>query len=260
MDIKVAGYIVRNDDKWIYDWYEVESFCPNDLTKAINTANGEDLTLLISSPGGDVESASEIRSMLKAYKGNTRSIITGIAASAASVIMTGTKITDAYVTAVIMVHQASTVAAGNAQDFKSAVNMLNEYDLSIANAYAEKTGSPVNECLEMMKDVTYMSVQTAKEKGLIDNIISESPIFQNSVTNTFKFSITNKMREIATSAKNNVKINNSLQKTGNMPNEIDVDSIANKIIEKMNASIKEQEAPRNQLKIDLLKDLDQYGK
>lgn len=254
MDINVHGEIIQNDDKWIYDWCEIESFCPKDLEDAIISANGEEISLLINSPGGDVNAASAMRSRLKAYKGKSKAIITGISASAATVLMTGADKVEAYVTAIFMVHQASTYTRGNSDDIQKTKNMLDEYNRAIANSYAEKTGKSVDECLQLMKDETWMSVEKALDNKLIDNIISNSTAFNTPVTNYFRCSITNKMRKQALEEKE--KAGNSLG-NGKSPTSIDIDEIANRVITILDE--REQEKQK-QLKNSLLKDLGQYGK
>ncbi|MFA5385878.1 MAG: Clp protease ClpP, partial [Eubacteriales bacterium] len=60
MKIKINGIIIPNSEKWIYDWFEIDSITPKEVEDAINEANGEDLDIEINSPGGDVFSAGEI--------------------------------------------------------------------------------------------------------------------------------------------------------------------------------------------------------
>lgn len=252
MDIRVNGAIVSNDDKWIYDWFDIEAFCPKDLQNALDTANGEEITLYINSPGGDVNSASEMRSTLKAYKGKSKAIVTGISASAATVLMTGADTVEAYVTAIFMVHQASTVAAGNSDDIQKTKNMLDEYDRAIANSYAEKTGKTVDECLQMMKNETWMSVEKALENKLIDKIITDSTVLNISITNSLGHIITDKMRKQALEEKQR-----SSQTCDLNNKQLLIDEIANKVIDVLEK--KEKEKQKN-MKNEILKDLDQYGK
>ena len=36
-EAKIRGDIINNDTKWIYDWLEWESTCPNDIKSVIDT-------------------------------------------------------------------------------------------------------------------------------------------------------------------------------------------------------------------------------
>ncbi len=245
LDINVNGEIICSDDKWLYNWYDYESFCPKDLEKELKNADGEEVNLFIDSPGGNVEAASRMRSMLKAYKGKSISIITGFAASAASVLMTGTDVVKAYVTANIMIHQAACRTTGNSNELAGVIDMLTEIDRSIANAYAEKTGKAVNEVLKLMEKTSWYSVQKAKEEGFIDEIISDSQQF--SFTNHFGTTITNKMREIAGKSREK-DLKSQI---------ITTDEIVNKVIEALDNREKQK---MELLKNDILKDLDSFGK
>ena len=84
--LKIQGDIISNDNKWIYEWLEYDSTCPKDVENAINEANGEKIEVEINSGGGDIFAGSEIYTLLKSYKGEIEITITGLAASAASVI------------------------------------------------------------------------------------------------------------------------------------------------------------------------------
>ena len=58
--VNLKGPIISSDEKWIYDWFGVEATCAKDIEKAINNANGEELEVIINSPGGYVDEGSEI--------------------------------------------------------------------------------------------------------------------------------------------------------------------------------------------------------
>lgn len=82
--IEVKGPIIRNSEKWIYEWFGMEATCPKDIGNAIAEANGEPITVEINSGGGDVFAGSEIYTALRAYSGDVEIHIVGLAASAAS--------------------------------------------------------------------------------------------------------------------------------------------------------------------------------
>ena len=102
-------------------------------------AGDGDVVIWLNSPGGDCIAASQIYAMLMDYKGNVTVKIDGVAASAASVIaMAGTKVLMAP-TAMMMVHNPSTIAVGDQEDMQKAMDMLAEVKESIINAYEIKT-------------------------------------------------------------------------------------------------------------------------
>lgn len=168
MTIKINGTIVSNDDKWIYDWCEMDAFCPKDL----NLIDGQDVDIEINSPGGYIYPASEIYTALMQHKGNVNVTITGRAASAASVIaMAGTKVSMSP-TAQIMIHNVSATGSGDYRDFEHYAEQLKKSNDTIANAYMLKTGKNREEILRLMDYETWFTPEEALECGLIDEILS----------------------------------------------------------------------------------------
>lgn len=166
----MKGVIIPNEDKWIYEWFEIENTTPNDVLNALPTDNSP-VEVVINSGGGDVFSGSEIYTALKDYPGTVTVKIVGIAASAASVIaMAGDKVLISP-TAQIMIHNVSSVAQGDYRVMKHEAEVLKNYNKSIANAYMLKTGLSQEELLNLMDKETWLNAQQAKEKGFVDEIM-----------------------------------------------------------------------------------------
>ena len=171
MRIDVQGVIVPNDDAWIYDWFDMDHTAPRDVGKAIEQAKAanEQLDVYINSGGGDVFSGSEIYAALRAYNGAVRIHVTGIAASAASVIaMAGES--DIAPTAQIMVHNVSTTTSGDYRDMEKSSEILQQANRAMAAAYVDKTGMPETDALDMMDAETWLTAAEAVAYGLIDEI------------------------------------------------------------------------------------------
>lgn len=166
----MKGVIIPNEDKWIYEWFEIENTTPNDVLNALPTDNSP-VEVVINSGGGDVFSGSEIYTTLKDYPGTVTVKIVGIAASAASVIaMAGDKVLISP-TAQIMIHNVASVAQGDYRVMKHEAEVLKNYNKSIANAYMLKTGLSQEELLNLMDKETWLNAQQAKEKGFVDEIM-----------------------------------------------------------------------------------------
>ena len=134
-------------------------------------AEDGDITLWINSPGGNVFAAAEIYTMLKEYTGKVTVRIASIAASAASVVaMAGDQI-EMSPTAMLMIHDPSTIAMGNAADMQHAIDVLNEVKESIINAYVAKTGLRRSKISELMSNETWMNAKKAHELGFCDEIM-----------------------------------------------------------------------------------------
>lgn len=169
MKIDVKGAIVPDDDAWIYDLFDVDHANPAKVAEAIEKASGEDLDIYINSGGGDVFAGSEIYSAIRAYTGKVHIHVTGIAASAASVIACAGD-SDIAPTAQMMVHNVSTYADGNYRDMRHTSNVLRQADRAIAAAYVAKTGMPEKDALDLMDAESWLTAQDAVDYGLIDRI------------------------------------------------------------------------------------------
>lgn len=180
--LKINGDIISNDSKWIYDWLEYDCTCPRDVEKAINEANGEKLDVEINSGGGSIFAGSEIYGLLRNY-GNIDITITGLAASAASVIaMAGH--CKMYPTAMMMVHNVSTYADGDHNVMRHTAQTLETANEAIASAYVSKTGMSMKDALKLMDVETWFSAKQAKEKGLIDEVMFENVTHNNVMVNS----------------------------------------------------------------------------
>lgn len=174
MKIPIKGVIVSNDEKRIYELFDMEVTTPKDVTKLIDKANGEKLEVIINSPGGDVYSGSEIYTELMDYKGPVDVKIVGVAASAASVVAMAGGNTKISPTAQIMIHNVSSIAQGDYRDFKHESKVLKNYNKSIANAYILKSGMEQEELLKLMDKETWLSAQQAKEYGFVNEIMFDN--------------------------------------------------------------------------------------
>lgn len=219
MKINVKGAIVPNNDKWIYDMLEMDATSPKDVFDALPSTN-EDVEVIINSGGGDVFSGSEIYTSLKEYPGNVNVKVVGVAASAASVIaMAGSKI-EMSPTAQMMIHNASSIAVGDNREMQTAYNMLTSANKAVANAYIAKTGKSEQEITDLMNEETWFSADTAVEQGFAD-----SKMFNESaprlVANSGQMLSNDAVSRIATLMSKTPEVN------------IDVEQIANKVIEKL---------------------------
>jgi len=168
-----------------------ESWFEDDVTpaafKADLSAGSGPITLHINSPGGDCIAASQIYTMLMDYPHDVKVQIDGIAASAASVIaMAGTKVSMSP-TSLMMLHNPFTVALGDSEEMRKAIQLLDEVKESIINAYEIKTGLSRARLSQMMDSETWMNAVKAKELGFCDEVLYQ-PEKADNVENSFTFS------------------------------------------------------------------------
>ncbi len=220
MQINVSGDIISNDDKWIYDWLEWDSTCPNDIKNALATKpENEKLTVLVNSGGGSVMAGQEIYSLL-CGRSDVEIKVQSLAGSAASVIAMANHCEISPV-AMIMIHNVSmSGASGDYHDMQKNTEILRQMNAALASAYTAKTGKSQEEILKLMDRETWLTANQALEMGFVDGIIkNEKPVFANNVSG---------MRL--------------------------TDEIRNKVLNE-----KAQKGKEDKLKNELLQDLDLYG-
>ena len=143
----------------------------------------EDITLEINSYGGDVFLGIDIMNTLRGHKGDVTVIITGIAASAASVIAMGADVIKMYSNTQLMVHNAWTYASGNAKELRKVADDLESIGESVLASYTHRVDADTVK--KLLDEETYMSASKAKKYGFIDEIVDvaaeevESEIFSN---------------------------------------------------------------------------------
>lgn len=174
---KFWNWVKNEDGRTLYldgviaeeSWFGDE-ITPKQFKSELTDESG-DITIWINSPGGDVFAASQIYNMLMDYKGDVTVNIDGIAASAASVIaMAGGEVYMSPVS-MMMIHNPMTIAFGDTDEMKKAINMLSEVKESIINAYELKTGLSRTKLSHMMNDESWFNSKKSVELGFADGIL-----------------------------------------------------------------------------------------
>lgn len=138
-----------------------------------------DVTVRISSGGGDVYEGIDIMNALKNYEGKVTVIVESLAASAASFIAVGSA--DRVLmrsSSELMIHRAWTFVEGNADDARKTLSDLERQDTKLANIYAGKAGGEIQDWLDAMSAETWYTAEEAVAAGLADEVLvdkSEAP-------------------------------------------------------------------------------------
>lgn len=166
-----VGTLKLNGEVTQYSWWG-EEITPGFVQEKLSEmGNIETLNVYINSPGGEVFAGQTIYHMLKELDCTINIYINVLAASIASVIsMAGDKV---YMTenAIMMIHKASTLGYGNADDMEKTKKVLDAIDNSITSIYSAKTGLGEEKILELLKEETWMTAKEALEYGFIDEIM-----------------------------------------------------------------------------------------
>ena len=170
--IEILGDILDDYYGELYERYKIPATYPKKVKSLLAEADGDDVEININSGGGDVFSGFEIYTAILQYKGNVRINVTGLAASAASVIMCAG---DCYISPVgtVMVHCSACYASGNHNDLEKTAETLKTIDECIANAYVTKTGMTKEKAVALMEDTTWLTADRAVELGLCDGYMEK---------------------------------------------------------------------------------------
>ena len=145
----------------------------NDFTNALNAVKTPNIDLHVNSNGGEIFDGFACYNAIKAHPGHVTTHIDGVAASVASLIaMAGNKVVMAK-NAFMMIHSGWGKFAGDAVELHKQADVLDKLSNSIAQAYADKTGKPVDVIRAAMDAETWFSAEEAKAYGLIDEIEGE---------------------------------------------------------------------------------------
>lgn len=166
-EIRLYGPIGNGFDMWS----GVEMFGESWLVDELGKAGGEDVELLINSDGGSVFTAKTMMEELARYKGQITSIVTGLAASAASFLPMATDRVTIAPGAQMMIHDPWTVAMGNEREMLKAAELLaGVRENTVIPAYLERMSTSRDELRAMLDAETWLSADEAVELGLVDGL------------------------------------------------------------------------------------------
>lgn len=133
----------------------------------------EEITFRLNSVGGDLFAGIAIYNRMTELKGDTITIVDGLAASAASVILQGGKKRKVFAGSQVMVHGASVFMFGhyNQQELKKVEDRIEGGNRSVLEVYAEKTGKEKGFLKGLMDNEKWMTGREAIENGFADELV-----------------------------------------------------------------------------------------
>lgn len=130
----------------------------------------------INSPGGSVFEGNRIYNALRAMSARGVEVTTtvnGLAASMGSVIlMAGDKRQMTHGSR-IMIHEASTIAWGDARTLRKNADLLEGISAEIAGIYADRTGGDSAAIRKLMLAETWMTADEAASNGFVHTVLKD---------------------------------------------------------------------------------------
>jgi ATP-dependent Clp protease protease subunit len=136
-------------------------------------SNTEPIRVYVNSPGGHADDGFAIYDVMRYVTAPVHTIVTGLAASAATIVMIGADRGGrlALPNARIMLHQPSQGARGTASDIAITAREIIRLRKKANELFAEETGHSVEKIEKDMHRDFWMTSEEAVAYGLVDKIV-----------------------------------------------------------------------------------------
>jgi ATP-dependent Clp protease protease subunit len=150
------------------DWFG--GIAPESFVKALNKIDAKTIHLRINSPGGSIFAARAIEAAIRNHPAKIIAHVDGVAASAASFVAVACDAVEIAKGGFFMVHKGWCCMCGNSDDALAMADLLDKLDGTIAQTYADKSGKPASDMLELMAAETWLTAEESLEIGFADRI------------------------------------------------------------------------------------------
>lgn len=158
-------------DIWVDDeidpWWGISAAT---FRQELDALDVDHINLFVNSPGGSVYEAIDMMNNLRRHKAHITATVNGLAASAASFLIMAADEVVMAPHSELMIHDASTIVWGNAEDMARTIADLNRISDNIASMYAEKAGGEPADWRVRMIAETWFTDREAVEAGLADRV------------------------------------------------------------------------------------------
>lgn len=154
----------------IFDDIGAYGVSAKDFINQLNSISGEEVSVEINSPGGDVFAGLAIHNSLRACGKTVNVKVMGLAASAASLVAMAGDSIEMPENTFMMVHNPWGFAMGNADEMRSTADVLDKIGASLASTYAKRTGKSDDEITALLNAETWMTAQEALDAGFATKV------------------------------------------------------------------------------------------
>lgn len=161
-------------DWWTGEPVTNQAITLNDVKNALKELKDcSSLEIHMSSYGGDATVGLTIHNLLKETGKHITCVIDGIAASAAFTIASACDEVQVYPGSLMMCHKTMSLLMGryNNDELSRIMNGNEAYDKAAAANYSKKTGMTETQCLNLMKNETWMTGKQAIEYGFANTLL-----------------------------------------------------------------------------------------
>lgn len=147
---------------------------PKQFAQTLAGIKASQIDLRVNSPGGSVFAARAMAQAIKDHPAKVIAHVDGLAASAASFLIMAADEVVMGEGSFIMIHNAWSMAIGNADGFRQEADLLDTIDESLVKTYAKRTGIGKDEIRDMMAAETWLNADEAVQKGFASRTTDES--------------------------------------------------------------------------------------
>lgn len=137
--------------------------------------NNKEITIYISSPGGEVISGLAVFDIITMMKTPVRTVCIGTAASMGAILFLAGQEREMLPHAQLMIHDPSychnDIGGRKPHEIQHELDKLNEVRKSLAGIISDKTGKSLKEIYKLTANDTFFSAQEAVEYGLATKIL-----------------------------------------------------------------------------------------
>ena len=130
----------------------------------------------INSNGGDAYQGIGIYNLLKDHPARVVTVVDGIAASAAGLLMMAADWITMPKNASWMIHEPQMAMRGTVNELRQMADVLDNLNDQVADIYADRTGISKDEILAMMAAETWLTGQKAMEMGIINQVTENKAV------------------------------------------------------------------------------------
>lgn len=164
---------IRKKFYWENEDDELDYVSAEGVRKALIAIGDKPIEVHINSSGGDVFESIAIHNLLEQHTKTITMYVDGLAGSGASIIfMAGVK---NYMpnNAMLMLHQVSTIAEGNADELRKVAIDLETIDSSVRETYKKRFIGTEDELKKIIAASSWLTAEQARAFNLCDEIVKD---------------------------------------------------------------------------------------
>lgn len=162
------------------DWWTGGGVTLKKVEAQLKALRGQPVEVRINSGGGDMFEGFAIYNVLREHDAEVTVKVIGLAASAASIIaMAGDRVEIGAVS-FLMIHNCAVGVIGNQYDLRDVADWMAEFDVAMGAVLAQRSGQPPEQVADWLRAETWMSGQTAIDRGFADALLPSDQLVEDS--------------------------------------------------------------------------------